>query len=269
MYSEEQLMVFTKVVEKGSISQVALDLNRSQSAISIAIRNLEETIGYRVFERLGKRLQLNPQGEQLYQLCQRRIMALGRLTDIAENLHQAIESEITMYIDCEVDPIPIATLLEKFHRCFPYTQVVMQHTWQSASFFIVPEDFVIDENNSHSCHLPLYSEEVFVPISGAIADECTPYIEVPWGPKSPMKYHLMTAKPTAALQMILANMGWCWIPHYLLADYRIGSDYKSVANIEPITRRYVAGSVQDKGPALQWLVDQTLKSEQGINYDAK
>ncbi|MGF1761334.1 LysR family transcriptional regulator [Photobacterium sagamiensis] len=263
MYSEEQLTIFAKVVESGSFSKVALDLGRSQSAVSIAIRNLEEALGYRVFDRLGKRVQLNYQGEQLYQLCQRRIVALSRLHKIADNLHHAIESEVAIYIDCEVDPLPIAALLEKFHRCFPFTQIVMQQTWQSASLLIVPEEPLADETAENGWNWQLYSEDTLLPVSGPAANHHTQYIEVPWGPKSPTRHHLMTSKPTIALQMVLGNMGWCWLPRFLLAQYQCGLDYKTVTNIEPITRRYVLGVSKEKGPALQWLNEQALASQVG------
>lgn len=263
MYSEEQLSIFVKVVESGSFSKVAIELGRSQSAVSIAIRNLEEALGYRVFDRIGKRFQLNSQGEQLYQLCQRRVAALSRLHKIADNLHHAIESEVAIYIDHEVDPLPLAALLEKFHCCFPSTQIVTQKTWQSASFLIVPEDRLVDENAKNGWNWLPYSEETLLPVSGPAESQHTQYIEVPWGPKSPTRHHLMTSKPTTALQMVLGNMGWCWIPRFLLAQYQCGLDYKEITKKEPMTRRYVLGVSKQKGPALQWLSEQALAGQGG------
>lgn len=263
MYSEEQLTIFVKVVESGSFSKAALALSRSQAAVSLAIRALEEVLGYCIFNRHGKKIQLNEQGEQLYRLCQRRQIALQRLYDIADNLHHAVEGEVTIYIDCEVDPLPMAVLLEKFHRCFPLTQIVMKQTWQSASLIIIPEERRMGELEENSWNWQRYADVTLLAVSGPAVNHRRQYIEVPWGPQSPTLHHVMTSKPTAALQMVLGNMGWCWLPSFLLAKYQAGQDYHQVENIDPIIRRYVLGASKDRGPALQWLVEQVTADQAG------
>jgi len=49
-----QLEFFIKVVEEGSFSKAAERVYRTQPAVSIAIRRLEEEIGAPVFERSQK-----------------------------------------------------------------------------------------------------------------------------------------------------------------------------------------------------------------------
>ncbi len=46
-----QLEVFNALIEAGSVSRAALRLNLSQPAVSIALANLEEDLGYRLFHR--------------------------------------------------------------------------------------------------------------------------------------------------------------------------------------------------------------------------
>ena len=51
-----QLRVFSEVMKSGSISKTATSLNRTQPAISLALKNLEENLGFKLFERQGRQL---------------------------------------------------------------------------------------------------------------------------------------------------------------------------------------------------------------------
>ncbi len=51
-----QLTVFREVMDSGSISQTAKKLGRTQPAISLAIKNLERSLGLSLFERRGRQL---------------------------------------------------------------------------------------------------------------------------------------------------------------------------------------------------------------------
>ncbi|WP_170763318.1 LysR family transcriptional regulator [Ruegeria lacuscaerulensis] len=71
-----QLTVFREVMETGSISQTARKLNRTQPAISLALKNLEKSLGLALFERKGRRLVPVPEAHYL----------LAETTDILDRL---------------------------------------------------------------------------------------------------------------------------------------------------------------------------------------
>src|SRR5467141_857745 len=70
-----QLEFFVTVVEEGSFSKAALRVYRTQPAVSIAIRRLEEEIGSPLFERSQKTPVLTDAGELLYDYA-KRILSL-------------------------------------------------------------------------------------------------------------------------------------------------------------------------------------------------
>jgi len=76
-YSMEltQLEFFLMVVEQGSFSKAAVRVYRTQPAVSIAIRRLEEEIGAPLFDRSQKTPTLTDAGELVYDYA-RRILAL-------------------------------------------------------------------------------------------------------------------------------------------------------------------------------------------------
>ena len=70
-----QLEFFLRVVEEGSFSKAADRVFRTQPAVSIAVRRLEEEIGAPLFDRAQKTPTLTDAGEVLYDYAQ-RILAL-------------------------------------------------------------------------------------------------------------------------------------------------------------------------------------------------
>jgi DNA-binding transcriptional LysR family regulator len=70
-----QLEFFVTVVEEGSFSKAALRVYRTQPAVSIAVRRLEEEIGAPLFERSQKTPVLTEAGELLYDYA-KRILSL-------------------------------------------------------------------------------------------------------------------------------------------------------------------------------------------------
>ncbi len=60
-----QLQIFQLVAESGTTASAATSLALSQSATSAAINELERLLELQVFDRVGKRLQLNDNGRML------------------------------------------------------------------------------------------------------------------------------------------------------------------------------------------------------------
>ncbi len=64
-YSLRQLEVFLAVAHLGNITRAAESLSMSQSAASSALRELEQQFSIQLFDRRGKRLQINEMGRSL------------------------------------------------------------------------------------------------------------------------------------------------------------------------------------------------------------
>jgi DNA-binding transcriptional LysR family regulator len=64
-FTLKQLQVFLAVASHENVSLAAEELAMSQSAASTSLKELEHRFGLRLFDRIGKRLQLNDQGNTL------------------------------------------------------------------------------------------------------------------------------------------------------------------------------------------------------------
>ncbi|KAA0258171.1 LysR family transcriptional regulator [Deferribacter autotrophicus] len=60
-----QLEVFITIIKTGNITKAAEELNMTQAAASMALKELENQLGEQLFERVGKKLYLNENGRHL------------------------------------------------------------------------------------------------------------------------------------------------------------------------------------------------------------
>lgn len=64
-FTLKQLQIFLATANHENVSRAADELALSQSAVSTALKQLEQHYGTRLFDRTGRRLQLNEQGQML------------------------------------------------------------------------------------------------------------------------------------------------------------------------------------------------------------
>ncbi|MEK9831454.1 MAG: LysR family transcriptional regulator, partial [Rhodospirillaceae bacterium] len=69
------LRTLLAVVDSGSFTQAAAQVHRTQSAVSMQIKRLEEVVGRSLFERTGRRSALTREGQALAEYA-RRILQL-------------------------------------------------------------------------------------------------------------------------------------------------------------------------------------------------
>jgi DNA-binding transcriptional LysR family regulator len=72
----QQLRSFFMVVQAGGFSNAARRLHRTQSAVSHAVRKLEDSAGVRLIERRGREMCPTEEGLRLYQTCESIFAAL-------------------------------------------------------------------------------------------------------------------------------------------------------------------------------------------------
>jgi DNA-binding transcriptional LysR family regulator len=97
-YTLKQLQVFLAVANHENASKAADELSMSQSAVSTALKELEQRFDLELFDRVGKRLQLNEQG------------ALAR-PKAASLLAQAEELELSLRKHSDIGELKVGATL--------------------------------------------------------------------------------------------------------------------------------------------------------------
>ncbi|MFW2578125.1 LysR substrate-binding domain-containing protein [Aliarcobacter butzleri] len=100
----KELSFFYKLCENPQVTQVASELNISQSAISLAIKSLENSLNEQLFDRIGKKLILNEKGKYFKEKTLPSYLALIDASTIfqenklAGNIKIAASKTISNYI---------------------------------------------------------------------------------------------------------------------------------------------------------------------------
>ena len=100
----KELSFFYKLCDNPQVTQVALELNISQSAISLGIKSLENSLNEQLFDRIGKKLILNEKGKYFKEKTFSHYLALIDAQNIfqenklAGNIKIAASKTISNYI---------------------------------------------------------------------------------------------------------------------------------------------------------------------------
>jgi DNA-binding transcriptional LysR family regulator len=122
----DQLKVLRAVVESGTIKSAAESLNRTQPAVSQALKALEFQTGTELFDRSGYRLELTPVGRRVYLQSLRVLSEAEDLTQLVRHFEKGQEETITIAIDAAADPNVMMPVLAKLQVGFPDTRVVLR-----------------------------------------------------------------------------------------------------------------------------------------------
>ena len=89
-----QLEFFVMVVEEGSFSKAAVRVYRTQPAVSIAIRRLEQEIGAPLFDRSQKTPTLTDAGQIVYDYAQRILSLRDQAQDVVSELRSLQQGRV-------------------------------------------------------------------------------------------------------------------------------------------------------------------------------
>jgi len=118
-YSPESLEAFVQTVASGSFSAAARALAKSQSTISSAVANLEDDLGFSLFDRSGRQPVLPEQGQRALAQVQQILAASQRLDELAVRLSQGVEPRLSLAISDFWQADHHENLLNRFEARYP------------------------------------------------------------------------------------------------------------------------------------------------------
>jgi DNA-binding transcriptional LysR family regulator len=119
--SMDQLRTFIAAADEGSFSAAGRKLRRAQSVVSQTLANLEQQVGFLLFDRTGRYPQLTEAGRALLADARAAADSMDVFKAKARTLAEGLEPELSVAIDVMY---PIAALTEAvraFHEAFPGT----------------------------------------------------------------------------------------------------------------------------------------------------
>src|SRR5260370_14764708 len=119
----KRLRTFVVVADLGTVSKAALRLRISQSALSRQISDLEYECGFKLFDRIGRRLYVTTRGEQLLGDCRGVLGQLGSLGERIELLKRGDSGVLKVAAPPQTIESVLSGFLPRYAERFPNVRV--------------------------------------------------------------------------------------------------------------------------------------------------
>lgn len=126
MISLDHLVVLEAIVENGSFRMAANALHKAQSAVSYAIKELENQLGIVLFNRETYRPTLTDAGEAFYPKAKRLLQNARELSGFGRLIRQDIEPVLYLGVSALYPLAKLTPLLRDIQTHFPKTDIYLQ-----------------------------------------------------------------------------------------------------------------------------------------------
>lgn len=133
MISLEQWQALIAVADSETFAKAAEAINKSQSTLSYAIKQIEQSTGVKLFNTQGRRAVLTTEGEQLVNHARELIARATRLETLASQFALGAEARIKLRIEAIYPNSIILEALERFSKQRPQTKIDYQRSVLSGS----------------------------------------------------------------------------------------------------------------------------------------
>lgn len=118
-----QLRTFMAIVDDGGVARAATRLNMSQPAATRQIQVLEASLGVRLFDRVGRRVRLTSEGEDLLRRCREIVRQADLLQARAVALRTGDAGVITIGATPPLIETVLVDFLKDYRQRFPRVDV--------------------------------------------------------------------------------------------------------------------------------------------------
>ncbi|WP_305988290.1 LysR family transcriptional regulator [Roseibium sp. MMSF_3544] len=123
----EMLRCFCTVAQTGNLAEAAERLGRTQSAVSMTLKLLEDHLGKKLFEG-ERKSRLSPLGEQVFELSLRQLRQFDQTVQSIEAAADAVQGLIRIVSVPSVAALLFPSILEFMTRNFPGLKVELRDT---------------------------------------------------------------------------------------------------------------------------------------------
>ena len=113
------MMSFAAVVQTGSFSAAAQQLNCSKAAVSRQIARLEASVGLKLLNRTTRRVAMTPAGRELYSRCARIVDEVNETSQIMAGMLKTPRGELRVNAPVVATLFRITEIIPRFVRKFP------------------------------------------------------------------------------------------------------------------------------------------------------
>ena len=119
----DQLKTFVAIVDTGSFTRAAEKVNKTQSAVSMQMKRLEERVGKAIFARDGRQSRLTDDGERLLDYARRIVQLSGEA--MMAMADEDLAGRVRLGIPDDYADRYLPEILARFSRSYPRAEVTV------------------------------------------------------------------------------------------------------------------------------------------------
>lgn len=184
MKALQDLDIFVRTVDSGSLSATARALDLTPAAASAALKRLEQELGVRLFVRSTRSLRLTPQGEAFLEQCRPALETLVNASRQLASGDQAMQGVLKIAAPSDLGRNVLLPWLNAFQDRHPQVSLRLQLSDRQANFFNEPVDVAFrhgQPDDSTLVALPL------IPTLRRVLCAAPAYLERRGAPTSPQQ----------------------------------------------------------------------------------
>jgi DNA-binding transcriptional LysR family regulator len=139
----KHLRAFVAVAELGTVSKAAIRLHTTQPALSRQIIDLEEQLGFSLFDRVASRLRITPEGEQFLGNSRRLLGFVASLTEQAHELRRGDSGLLKVTASPQMIDNVFSMFLHRFAKHYPNVQVSLFESVGVQAFAMIEQGEVL------------------------------------------------------------------------------------------------------------------------------
>jgi DNA-binding transcriptional LysR family regulator len=139
----DQLQAFLDVVELGSFSAAAARRNLTQPAVSLQVKTLEQQLGVRLVERVGRRMRATSAGQALYQRSGAIDEAVAAALDAVSDHQEGVVGRVTIGTGATACIYLLPPILRELKQRCPRLEIIVR-TGNTIDILRMLEENVLD-----------------------------------------------------------------------------------------------------------------------------
>jgi DNA-binding transcriptional LysR family regulator len=147
-----RIRTFVTVAELGTVSKAAVRLRIAQPALSRQISELELEIGLKLFDRVGRRLVLTGEGEQMLGDCRGLLSHAGAVAERAQLLRRGDTGVLKLAASPQIIESVLTRFLHGYAAIYPGVQVKLVEAigWSDIVGMIERGEIHLGQNLAHA-----------------------------------------------------------------------------------------------------------------------
>ena len=126
MLTTKQLLIFVRIAEHGNMREAADSLSLTQPALSQQLRQLEERLGFKLFERIPRGMETTPKARDLLPRAQTVLSAMRDFEDAAVLAANNPVGTIRFGVTPTIGPYLMPRVISRLHREFPKLRILIK-----------------------------------------------------------------------------------------------------------------------------------------------